>query len=325
MRLDRRDFLKLSSCIIMAAGAGSLLRLDHGDADASPAATTSPITNNIAVRFRDGREEVMPLEEYLKGVIEGEMATGWPMESLKAQAVASRTYAVKRFNTSGFVSESGQAYKTSRHADTSAAVDATSGQVMTHKGSIILPNFFTQCNGQTTRDSEHALNWQTGEELGWNYIAYLRARPCSGHAPYTGGSGSGFKGHGVGMCQIGARDLARQGMGYQEILARYYTDIQVVSVPAYTGAQPSGDPRPSPSDGMVTVPGLVGKPEQQAKEDVLSAGLQLWPYGINYQGHDDLPDSVLRTVSVGCVLSTNPSAGMKVTRGTVVQIAVRKD
>ncbi|TAK33438.1 MAG: SpoIID/LytB domain-containing protein [Chloroflexota bacterium] len=239
MKFDRRSFLKLSSIVAVTAGAQVVLRFGSGEADATSQSSATALPANILVRFKDGHQDLMRLEEYVKGVVEAEMATRWPMEALKAQAVAARTYAVKSFTSSGFVSESGQAYKTSRHDDTSAAVDATSGQVMTYKGAIILPNFFAQCNGVTTRDSERALNWRTGQELRWNYVAYLRARPCSGHAPYTGGSGSGYKGHGVGMCQTGARDLATKGMGYQEILGRYYTSVQVVTLPVFNASNPT--------------------------------------------------------------------------------------
>ena len=34
------------------------------------------------------------LELYLQGVVPGEMPRGWPLEALKAQAVAARTYAL---------------------------------------------------------------------------------------------------------------------------------------------------------------------------------------------------------------------------------------
>jgi len=34
-------------------------------------------------------------------------------------------------------------------------------------------------------------------------------------------------GHGVGMCQVGAYGLARQGLSYQQILKAYYTGIEV--------------------------------------------------------------------------------------------------
>nr|MBA2295917.1 hypothetical protein [Actinomycetota bacterium] len=39
------------------------------------------------------------LEAYLLGVVPGEMPRGWPLEALKAQAVAARTYAVRRLVT----------------------------------------------------------------------------------------------------------------------------------------------------------------------------------------------------------------------------------
>jgi stage II sporulation protein D len=41
------------------------------------------------------------------------------------------------------------------------------------------------------------------------------------------GSGAG---HGVGLCQWGARELARGGLGYREILAHYYPGTRVVPV-----------------------------------------------------------------------------------------------
>lgn len=38
----------------------------------------------------------VPLEEYLYGVVPSEMPAGWPLEALKVQAVASRTYVVRQ-------------------------------------------------------------------------------------------------------------------------------------------------------------------------------------------------------------------------------------
>ena len=35
-------------------------------------------------------------------------------------------------------------------------------------------------------------------------------------------------GHGVGMCQIGAIGMARKGYAYQDILAHYYSDTQMI-------------------------------------------------------------------------------------------------
>ena len=40
------------------------------------------------------RIEEMNLEEYVMGVVAGEMKNNWPIEALKAQAIAARTYAL---------------------------------------------------------------------------------------------------------------------------------------------------------------------------------------------------------------------------------------
>jgi len=56
-------------------------------------------------------------------------------------------------------------------------------------------------------------------------VGYSRVRSLlMGISPAPGGwviSGRGY-GHGVGMCQFGANAMARSGMGFREILARYY-------------------------------------------------------------------------------------------------------
>lgn len=77
---------------------------------------------------------------------------------------------------------------------------------------------------------------------------------------------------------------------------------------------------------VVKVPNVVGLSEEEAKRRILATGkLKLWPFGVNYQGHDTLPDNVLRQVPVGAVLSTRPAPGTDVAPGTEVAIAVRKD
>ena len=58
---------------------------------------TSP---DIAV-FSDGEVVVMPLNKYLIGVVGGEMPASFPLEALKAQAVAARTYALRRMAAYG--------------------------------------------------------------------------------------------------------------------------------------------------------------------------------------------------------------------------------
>jgi stage II sporulation protein D len=97
------------------------------------------------------------IEDYLKGVLPAEMATGWPAQALQAQAVAARTYAVGnlgRREALGFdlyPTVADQVYK-GRDAeadDTSAAVAATRGEVMTYDGKPINALFFSSSGGCT--------------------------------------------------------------------------------------------------------------------------------------------------------------------------------
>ena len=54
-------------------------------------------TRYIRVKRRENEKiERIPLEEYIVGVLAGEMPINFEMEALKAQAVASRSYALKR-------------------------------------------------------------------------------------------------------------------------------------------------------------------------------------------------------------------------------------
>ena len=47
-------------------------------------------------RMKDETIKKIPLEEYIVGVLAGEMPISFELEALKAQAVASRSYALKR-------------------------------------------------------------------------------------------------------------------------------------------------------------------------------------------------------------------------------------
>ncbi|MEL7142772.1 MAG: SpoIID/LytB domain-containing protein [Cyanobacteria bacterium J06643_4] len=129
------------------------------------------------------------LGDYLYSVVGSEMSPGWAIESLKAQAVAARSYALTHNirpaseayfdldNTQRF-----QAYKgIGREADTTqAAVQATAGEFISHEGGIVESLYAAS---QAIVDDAHS---------------------------------------GAGMSQLGAKDLAEQGYSYQEILAHYY-------------------------------------------------------------------------------------------------------
>lgn len=100
---------------------------------------------------------VVKLEEYLYGVLPLEMATGWPVEALKAQAVCARTYAAKdvgRFEQYGFdvtdttLSQVYGGMKVEKE-DTTRAVDETRGLIATYNGKIAETYYFATSSGTT--------------------------------------------------------------------------------------------------------------------------------------------------------------------------------
>ena len=99
--------------------------------------------------------EVADLEEYLYGVLPGEMSPSWPTEALKAQAVAARTYAL---NTHGKHAKEGydvctttdcQVYRgfDGEAKSTNQAVEITRGEIMTYEGKPILAVFHSARGG----------------------------------------------------------------------------------------------------------------------------------------------------------------------------------
>ena len=97
------------------------------------------------------------LEHYLYSVLGGEMSGSWPQEALKAQAVAARSYALYRRQTSATpVYDVGdtptwQVYKglVDEAPGTISAVNATAGQVLTYNGQIIEAVFHSSSGGHT--------------------------------------------------------------------------------------------------------------------------------------------------------------------------------
>ena len=97
------------------------------------------------------------LESYLKGVLKAEMLPTFHPEALKAQAVVSRTYAMRHrdtFRHLGFglkATEQSQVYKGLEGEDvrTTAAVMATRGIVLTHNGEFIEASYCSSCGGRT--------------------------------------------------------------------------------------------------------------------------------------------------------------------------------
>ncbi|TAH35078.1 MAG: SpoIID/LytB domain-containing protein [Planctomycetota bacterium] len=253
----------------------------------------------------DLRLEV-PLEDYVVGVVCGEMATvrSGVAAALRAQAIAARTYALWRLRQgrSFLYDDTRDQRFLSVDYETDAAreaVRATAGLVLSYAGELLPAYFHADCGG-TTLDAaaagflrrplaplrgvidegcragrgweevveaerldrlarEQGLGaWIRGMEVtkasgGWCLEARLEGArdtctlrgeelrsalrlPSSLIVSFTAqedGSlhvrGAG-RGHGVGMCQVGAARLSAAGASTADILQHYYPDAPVVSL-----------------------------------------------------------------------------------------------
>ncbi len=97
------------------------------------------------------------LDDYLKAVLPVEMPKEFPLEALKAQAVASRSFTLRRLNRYrewGYDLCDHQPCQLYGGVDaeqpsTSEAVDATEGQVLLYEGSVFDAVYFSSCGGHT--------------------------------------------------------------------------------------------------------------------------------------------------------------------------------
>jgi stage II sporulation protein D len=252
------------------------------------------------------------LEEYVAGVLGGEMPLSYPEPALEAQAIAARTYALYEMRVRGRGADfdvtddtTSQVYR-GLEVETEGArrvVGATCGVVLTYRGLLFPAYFHSTCGGTTVPA------WFS---LGGSDIPPLSGAPCgfcgdaryarweaevrkadlaeglrregiavgsvdrvevievgpAGHAAvvrvvHAGGEvrirgprfrhivgpsvvrsthftaedrgdrvlffGCGY-GHGSGLCQNGARGMARAGYGAAEILRRYYPGAELVRI-----------------------------------------------------------------------------------------------
>lgn len=119
---------------------------------------------------------VIALEDYLTAMVGSEMPASFPLEALKAQAVAARTYALhKKLRAYGQVFHLGssvldQVYDGVSREDprTRAAVEATRGEVLTFDLEPAETYFHASCGGRT----------ETGQDALGRPLPYLKAVTC---------------------------------------------------------------------------------------------------------------------------------------------------
>ncbi len=146
----------------------------------------------------------LSLEDYVMGVLAGEIPRDWPLEALKAQAIAARTFAVLK---RGEARDKGEPYDLESTAQfqmyqgsglvnekINRAVSETQGKIATYDSRPILAFFHSNCGGETCG----ALDvWSQDKP-------YLRPVSC----PY-GNNGPHFR----WRAEISIRDLVRSLRG----------------------------------------------------------------------------------------------------------------
>lgn len=157
----------------------------------------------------------VPLEDYLKGVVPSEMPSKWNEEALKAQAIAARSYAVATRNAGKHASQgfdlvdttADQAYggASAEKSRTTKAVQETKGIVLVQDKKV-LPTYYHASSGGQTKV------WNSGS-------SFLQSVPAFD-------SDTKKNGHGVGMSQHGANNLASQGYNAYQILGYFYKDFK---------------------------------------------------------------------------------------------------
>jgi len=119
----------------------------------------------------------LDLEDYIKGVLYHEVSHWWPMATLKAQAIAARTFAICKviesknadFDLRSDVYSQVYGGRTSERYRTTRAVDETRGKILVYRGKIIPAYYHATCGGHTEDASRL---WKTE-------IFPLKGRPCN--------------------------------------------------------------------------------------------------------------------------------------------------
>lgn len=166
---------------------------------------------------------LIPMETYVAGVVACEMSSSFHIEALKAQAVASRTYAAAKAAAGSNPdvhplapvcdSTHCQVYRDSFDYDVdwdkvNEAVRETESEMLYYDGELVKSALYHASSGGSTENSQ---------DVFVSAVPYLK----SVDSPYE--EGYERNGHGVGMSQRGANGMAKEGYTYKEILAHYYS------------------------------------------------------------------------------------------------------
>lgn len=110
----------------------------------------------IVVELTEGGEERLKLENYIAGVVAGEMKSDWPVNAYAAQAILARTFALRYLEENETEVISGnhklaQEYNPDKvNSSIREAVNKTRGETVYHNDKYIKGWFHASAGGQTT-------------------------------------------------------------------------------------------------------------------------------------------------------------------------------
>ena len=150
---------------------------------------------------------VLDIEDYVRGVVSRESPSSWPIEALKAQAVAARSYVLSSSGHGSFDvfdDTRSQAYGGvgAETAKTDQAVSATHLQVVLYRGKVAQTFFFSTSGGHTENNEFSSLGF------GQPAIPYLRGVDD----PYEAEAGSPYE-HWKRKYSLARMSSALHGLG----------------------------------------------------------------------------------------------------------------
>jgi stage II sporulation protein D len=152
--------LILGDALLLSPTAKVLVQAQEGEVTVKERSNRT-YRGAIEVSQHNGKLAVineLPFEQYLYSVVSNEMGKGWPLEALKAQAVAARTYALNSGTKYEIAHVSDttldQAYDGEEDSDSTQAVDATAGEVLLQNGKLITAFFSSNAGGMTSNGAD---------------------------------------------------------------------------------------------------------------------------------------------------------------------------
>ena len=191
--MKERILAGMAASLVVLAIPGAVLGMGRPEVEEAPAAVSQTLTpspsgrrvaaivihqaeqtvsgeagETVTVRIQ-GQERQLFLYDYLLGVLMGEMPGDFPLEALKAQAVAARTYTLRRLEQGGLLSDDPTECQAYRNPETAEerygdgweeilekyrwAITETENQVLTYAGELITATYFS-CSGGRTESAQ---------------------------------------------------------------------------------------------------------------------------------------------------------------------------